>query len=127
MAQFGMHNSSSETLKWNKRKLPDDPALASNRRGTLSFASAGPNTRANQIFINFVDNAYLDNEGFAPFARVLSGMNIVDKLYSGYGEGGRGDGRDGKGPSQWRISQQGNQYLNEFFPRLSYIDYAALV
>lgn len=127
MAQFGMHNSSSETLKWNKRKLPDDPVLASNRRGTLSFASAGPNTRANQIFINFVDNTYLDNEGFAPFARVLSGMNIVDKIYSGYGEGGRGDGRDGKGPSQGRISQQGNQYLNEFFPRLSYIDHAALV
>ena len=127
MAQFGMHNLSSETQKWNKRSLPDEPVLASNRRGTLSFASAGPNTRANQIFINFVDNAYLDKEGFAPFARVLSGMNIVDKIYSGYGEGGRGDGRDGKGPSQGRLSQQGNKYLNELFPKLSFIECATLV
>ena len=92
----------------------------SNSRGTVSFARAGKNTRSCQIFFNIVNNKYLDKD-FTPFARIVSGLEHIDALYNEYGEGGKGDGSDGRGPSQHRVVTQGNKYLDQYFPKLSYI------
>jgi peptidyl-prolyl cis-trans isomerase A (cyclophilin A) len=73
------------------------------------------------MFINLVDNKNLDGMGFSPFAQVTRGMDVVDQIYDGYGEGGSGDGSDGQGPSQGRLQEEGNRYLKKVFPRLSYI------
>lgn len=127
MAQVGIAGDPSVSAKWRGRTFPDDPVTTKNTRGTVSFATAGKNTRTTQIFINYRDNSYLDGQGFAPFAEVVSGMEFIDSLYSGYGEGGQGDGRDGRGPNQGRIQRFGNHYLDEHFPKLSYIVSARLV
>ena len=88
----------------------------------VSFATSGADSRTTQMFINFSDNSNLDGMGFTPFARVIEGMDsCVDKLYSGYGEGGAGDGKDGRGPSQGRLQSEGNKYLKRTFPKMSYI------
>lgn len=121
MAQTGMHGDPAVGKKWRKQNIPDDKVTQSNKRGYVTFAMAGPNTRTSQIFFNTVDNKFLDKQGFAPFASVESGMEYIDALYNKYGEGGRGDGKDNKGPSQGKINQEGNKYLNEVFPHLSYI------
>lgn len=99
----------------------------SNTRGMLTFAHAGKNTRGHQLFINIADNPYLDKQGFPPFGRVVEGMEYVDALYDKYGEGGKGDGSDHKGPSQGRIAREGNPYLDQYFPKLSYIVRAELL
>merc|ERR1712048_939075 len=82
------------------------------------MGTSGKNSRTTQMFINFVDNAFLDSQGFAPFAEVVEGMDVVDRLYAGYGEGRPA----GNGPEQGRIQSEGNEYLERDFPRLSYID-----
>lgn len=112
VAQFGINGDPVKQKFWrNKKPIMDDPVVQSNRRGTLSFATSGPNTRTTQVFINTGNhNAFLDKEGFAPFAEVVSGMDIVDHLYSGYGED----------PDQGSIQQSGNEYLNKAFPKLTY-------
>src|ERR1019366_9544864 len=87
VAQFGVHRDYDVHDKWRKFFIIDDPAKEHNVRGTLTFAQAGPNTRATEIFINLGDNsAALDAQGFAPFAKVVEGMDVVDKFYAGYGE-----------------------------------------
>ena len=88
----------------------------------VTFATAGPNTRTTQVFINFADNARLDGMGFAPFGQVVSGMNVVDSLYSGYGEGAP----SGRGPDQGRMQQEGNAYLMKDFGKLDYIKKASI-
>lgn len=105
--------------KWRSASIPDDPVKVSNARGTVVFATAGPNTRTTQIFINTREqgNAFLDRQGFAPFGVVVEGMDVVDRLYAGYGEGAPG----GKGPNQGLIQQKGNAYLASQYPLLSYI------
>jgi len=104
VAQFGLPAKAQPELK----SIRDDPVLKSNKRGTLVYATAGPNTRTSQLFINFGDNSFLDKQGFAPFGEVLGdGMSVVDKFYSGYGEK----------PDQGRITKQGNVYLNANFPK----------
>jgi len=85
----------------------------------LTFATSGKNTRTTQLFLNLVDNSRLDGMGFAPFAQVIEGMDTVDKIYSGYGEG--------RGPNQSRIQSEGNDYLNRDFPLLSYIKSAEIL
>lgn len=114
MAQFGVHGSPEVSSKWASARIPDDPPKQSNKRGFVSFAMAGKGSRTTQIFINLVDNARLDPMGFAPFAEVVSGMDVVDKLHKGYGEGAPG----GSGPSQGRIQTEGNVYLERDFPLL---------
>jgi peptidyl-prolyl cis-trans isomerase A (cyclophilin A) len=107
-------------LLWKSHPIPDDPGAVSNTRGTVVFATAGPDTRTTQIFINTKaeGNASLDESGFCPFAEVVEGMDIIDQLYAGYGEGPpSGD----TGPVQGLIREQGNVYLESFFPKLSYI------
>jgi len=117
MAQFGVSGEPAVAKTWRERKLKDDPNKASNTRGRVTYAMAGPNTRTTQLFINFKDNSFLDGQGFSPFAEVTEGMDVVDKLYNGYGEGSPG----GRGPDQGRIQGEGNKYLEKDFPLLSYI------
>ena len=117
VAQFGMHGDPSVNKRWDDRPIPDDSVVQSNKRGTLVFATSGPNTRGNQFFINFADNASLDRQGFSPFGRVVEGMGVVDSIYAGYGEE----------PDQGRIGAEGNRYLKRSFPRLDYIKSARVV
>jgi peptidyl-prolyl cis-trans isomerase A (cyclophilin A) len=117
VAQFGMHGDPDVNRRWTDRRIPDDPVRQSNSRGTVVFATAGPNTRGNQFFINFADNRQLDAQGFSPFGRVVEGMNVVDSIYAGYGEN----------PDQSRVADEGNTYLKRHFPRLDYIKSARVV
>ena len=122
MAQVGIHGNPTIAKAWVNARIQDDPVKQSNRRGFVTFATGGPNTRTTQIFINFRDNVSLDKMGFAPFGEVTSGMNVVDRLYSGYGDGPP----DGKGPNQPRVQGEGNTYLNKDFPRLDVIKAATI-
>jgi peptidyl-prolyl cis-trans isomerase A (cyclophilin A) len=117
MAQFGIHGDPAVSAAWRPARIPDDPVKQSNSRGMVTFATAGPNTRTTQFFINFGDNAMLDGQGFAPFGRVVEGMETVDKIHAGYGEGAP----RGRGPDQGRIQAEGNKYLEKDFPKLDYI------
>jgi peptidyl-prolyl cis-trans isomerase A (cyclophilin A) len=123
MVQFGISGDPKISAVWRDANINDDPVKMSNARGTITFATAGPNTRTTQVFINFADNRGLDRQGFSPFGRVISGMNVVDALYSGYGEGAP----QGNGPEQGRIQSQGNAYLMRDFPKLDYIKKATIV
>lgn len=117
VAQFGISGDPAVSKEWRSRTIKDDPVNASNKRGTLSFAMAGPNTRTTQLFINYGDNAQLDGMGFSPFAQVVDGMEVVDALYSEYGEGAP----RGRGPDQGRVQKEGNDYLKKEFPDLDYV------
>lgn len=123
MAQIGFNGDPAVNAAWKGAKLPDDPVNHSNLRGTVSFATSGPDSRTTQFFINYTKNAYLDGYGFAPFGEVTEGMDVVDSLYSGYGEGAP----RGRGPSQARIAQEGNAYLKKEFPKLDYIVKATII
>ena len=122
MAQFGIHGTPTIQAAWRNAQIKDDPVKGSNKRGFVVFATAGPNTRTTQLFINFGDNASLDRQGFAPFGEVTKGMDVVDKIYNGYGEGAP----RGKGPDQGRLQAEGNAYLGKEFPRLDYIKTATI-
>lgn len=117
VVQFGINKDPAVEAKWRAMSIPDDPVKESNKRGYLTFATAGPNTRTTQIFINLADNERLDGRGFAPFGKVVQGMDVVDNLYSGYGEE----------PQQPMIEENGNQYLQNHFPQLDYIKTAKIV
>lgn len=123
MAQFGISGEPAKAAEWRDKNLKDDKVLKHNSKGMLTFATAGPNTRTTQIFINFGDNTFLDSQGFAPFAKVSEGMDVVDKLYKGYGEGAP----SGRGPNQGTIQSRGNAYLTEQFPKLTYIKAATVL
>jgi len=122
MAQFGIHGTPAVQSAWRAASLKDDPVRQSNKRGTVTFATAGPNTRTTQFFINFGDNTGLDKQGFAPFGEVVSGMGVVDKINAEYGEGAP----RGKGPDQGRLQSEGNAYLTKEFPKLDYIKSATI-
>jgi peptidyl-prolyl cis-trans isomerase A (cyclophilin A) len=122
MVQFGINGDPSISSRWRSARISDDPVQKSNARGMITFATAGPNTRTTQVFINFADNSMLDKQGFAPFGQVISGMNVVDALYSGYGEGAP----SGAGPEQGRVQSEGNAYLTSQFPKLDYIKSATI-
>src|ERR1700728_4910491 len=117
MVQFGINGDPGISAKWHDANIKDDPVRQSHQRGFITYATAGPNTRTTQVFINYGDNRALDSQGFAPFGRVVSGMNVVEALYSGYGEGAP----QGAGPDQERVQGQGNAYLKSQFPKLDYI------
>jgi peptidyl-prolyl cis-trans isomerase A (cyclophilin A) len=123
MAQFGMNGDPEVNTKWRDMKIKDDPNKKSNTRGMMTFATSGKDSRTTQLFVNFGDNSQLDQQGFSPFAEVVEGMDVVDKLYDGYGEGAP----RGRGPRQDLIAQQGNEYLNDKFPMLDYIKTARIV
>ena len=122
-AQFGIPGDPAVASAWRSAVIPDDPASHANERGTLAFAFTTPRTRATQVFINLSSNPSLDAQGFAPFGVVVSGMSVVDRLYSGYGEAAGGGMRAGH---QDRLFSEGNAYLTREFPRLDFIDRATL-
>jgi peptidyl-prolyl cis-trans isomerase A (cyclophilin A) len=117
MAQFGINGDPKVSAVWREARIQDDPVKQSNRRGFVTYAMAGPNTRTRQLFINYNDrNSSLDKQGFSPFGRVSSGMEVVDALYNGYGES----------PNQGRIQMEGNAYLAKDFPRLDFVKKATI-
>ena len=123
VAQFGINKDPSVSAVWQRANIKDDTVNKSNVRGTLTYAMAGPGTRTTQIFINLGDNKSLDGMGFAPFGEVVEGMNIVDSLYGGYGEGAP----NGGGPDQGKIQSQGKAYLDKNFPKLDSITSAVVM
>jgi len=122
MVQFGISGNPDLSTVWREARIPDDAVKQSNQRGFVSFTTAGPGTRTTQVFINFGNNAGLDGQGFSPFGQVVSGMDVVDALYNGYGEGAP----RGRGPEQGRIQAEGNAYLTTDFPKLDYIKKATI-
>ncbi len=122
VAQFGINGDPATNSLWNQMRIPDDPVHESNQKGTLSFAMNGPATRTTQVFINLADNKYLDSAGFAPFGKVISGIDVPGQLYRGYGDWPP----RGSGPSEERVQREGNGYLERYFPRLDYIKKVAI-
>ena len=116
MVQFGINGNPSTQQGW-ERSLKDDPAKKSNQRGYITFATSGRDSRTTQVFINFVDNKFLDSQGFSPFGEVIEGMDSVDKINAEYGES----------PDQGQINSSGNTYLNAQFPKLDYIKKATII
>jgi peptidyl-prolyl cis-trans isomerase A (cyclophilin A) len=112
VVQWGISGNPAVQAKWRDKTIPDDPVKQGNRMGTVTFATSGPNTRTTQLFINLKNNPALDVQGFAPFGQVISGMSVVEGLYSGYGEM----------PDQSQIQTRGDAYLQPQFPKLDYIE-----
>jgi peptidyl-prolyl cis-trans isomerase A (cyclophilin A) len=117
VAQFGISAYPPVSAVWEKATIKDDSVTQSNKKYSLTFATAGPNTRTTQLFINLADNPRLDGMGFAPFGQVTEGMSVVDNLYADYGEGAPG----GSGPNQDEIQKQGKPYLDKNFPNLDFV------
>eukprot|EP00931_Biecheleriopsis_adriatica_P101636 TRINITY_DN76733_c0_g1_i1.p1 TRINITY_DN76733_c0_g1~~TRINITY_DN76733_c0_g1_i1.p1 ORF type:complete len:217 (+),score=38.81 TRINITY_DN76733_c0_g1_i1:111-761(+) len=111
MVQFGIPPNPTVASHWHDMNIPDDKVTQSNKRGMMTFATAGPNTRTTQLFINFKDNSFLDSQGFSPFAEVIDGMDVVDAIQSKYRER----------PNQGLIQSKGNDYLKSQFPELSFV------
>jgi len=118
VVQFGISPYPEVSKAWRNSVIPDDPVTVHNTRGAVTFASAGPNTRTTQLFVNLGDNENLDSGGFAPVGAVTSGMNVIDKLYSGYG--------DTPTPQQGEMETQGNAWLDKRFPKLDEIKSATV-
>jgi len=123
MAQFGLSAYPEVSSVWETANIKDDPVTQHNVRGNITFATAGPNTRTTQVFISYGNNQALDKMGFSPFGQVTEGMEVVDKLYSGYGEGAP----DGRGPDQGKVGREGRVYLMKNFPLLDSIKTASIV
>ena len=122
MVQFGISGDPKISAPWRDARIADDPVKQSNKRGFITYAMAGPNTRTSQVFINFGDNASLDGQGFSPFGRVVTGMNVVDALNAEYGEGAP----RGRGPDQGRLQMEGNAYLARDFGKLDFVKKATI-
>jgi peptidyl-prolyl cis-trans isomerase A (cyclophilin A) len=120
VVQFGISPTPAVSAAWKHTEIKDDPVTQSNKRGSLTFATAGPNTRTTQVFINLKDNGRLDGMGFSPFGVVDgNGMNVVEMMYEGYG--------DDAGPDQDQLEKQGDAYLKKGWPKLDYIKSATIV
>lgn len=120
VVQFGIHGDPALASKWLESNIQDDKVVSSNKRGFITYAkSSAPNSRSTQLFINLADNERLDAMGFSPFGKVVRGMEVVDKLYGGYGEN--------LTRLQGAIAEQGNKFLEENFPKLDGIKRARIV
>lgn len=122
MVQFGIHGDPKVSAKWRDARIKDDAVKQSNRRGYVTYAMAGPDTRTSQVFINFGDNTSLDSQGFSPFGWIVAGMNVVDSLNAEYGEGAP----RGRGPDQGRMQTEGNAYLAQSFGKLDFVKKATI-
>ncbi len=122
--QFGIAGDPKIAQIWRNASFPDDPVRASNVPGTFAFAMTGPDARTTQIYINTGDQSRLDKMGFAPFGKVIEGMDVVDHLYSGYRERSGGGMRGGH---QGKLFEQGNAYLDRNFPLLDKLIRAQIV
>jgi len=119
MVQFGINGDPAVSAAWRGANLGIDPVKESNKRGYVTYAMGqSPATRTTQVFVNYGDNARLDQSGFTPFGKVITGMDVLDRLYSAYGEGAS--------QNQGRIQAEGNAYLNKDFPKLDYIKKATI-
>ena len=116
MVQFGINGDPAIQRRW-EQTIPDDPAKESNKRSYVTFATSGLNSRTTQIFINYVDNSFLDSQGFSPFGEVTEGMDNIDKIFSEHGEK----------PDQGQINARGNEYLKVSFPDLDYVKKATIM
>ncbi len=123
VVQFGMNGDPKINKDWSAMSIKDDPPKVSNKPGTITFATSGPNSRAAQVFINIGDNSRLDDQGFTPFGEVTQGMQNVQNVYMDYGDGPP----TGNGPDQAAIADIGNPYLEEHFPKLDYIKTARVL
>lgn len=123
MSQFGISPNPAIAKAWMNANIPDDRPLESNKRGRITFATAGPNTRTTQVFINYGDNSFLDSQGFSPFGEVIEGMDVVDQLYADYGEGAP----QGHGPDQGKLQSEGKAYTDRYFPKLDKVIKATVV
>jgi peptidyl-prolyl cis-trans isomerase A (cyclophilin A) len=124
IVQWGVNADPAVQRLWTNLRIQDDPVKGSNKKGTVCFAKLGPASRTTQVFINLRDNSKaLDKEGFAPFGKVVEGMEVVESLYSSYGE----VAPRGNGPDPVQLEIQGNKYIESKFPRLDYIKRATLV
>lgn len=121
--QFGINQDPKVSALWTQLQIVDDPSKQSNTKGTVTFAKRGPNTRTTQIFINMADNLSLNGSGFAPFGKIVEGMEVVEKLYAGYGE----MSPNGNGPDPTKIQAMGNEYLIRNFPQLDFIKTARVL
>jgi peptidyl-prolyl cis-trans isomerase A (cyclophilin A) len=120
VAQFGISAYPPVTAAWRGTDIKDDPVTQSNKKGYITFATSGPNTRTTQVFINLQDNARLDKMGFAPFGVVEGeGMKVVTMFYDQYG--------DDAGPDQPKIEKQGKPYIDKGWPKLDTIKSATLL
>jgi peptidyl-prolyl cis-trans isomerase A (cyclophilin A) len=117
IVQFGINGNPEVSKIWRSANIPDDKRGQSNQPGTVTFATAGPNTRTTQLFINFGNNSFLDSQGFTPFGKVSKGIEVVEAITSEYGER----------PNQGQIQTRGNEYLTEQFPNMDYIKTASIV
>lgn len=117
LVQFGISGDPEKSAVWRKRTIEDDPVKGSNTRGTISFATSGPDSRTTQVFINFRENTQYDQMGFAPFGKVIEGMDVLEAIYS----------KDGQNPNQGVIQRKGNEYLESAYPNLDYINKATLI
>lgn len=113
VVQWGIHGDPAIATKWLQSKIPDDPVVEHNRRGWVTFAMGGPNSRSVQLFVNLIDNSRLDASGFAPVGKVVEGMDVVDKLDGSYGEG--------LTKLQGKIAEEGNAFLEKSYPNLDSI------
>jgi len=123
MVQFGISGNPKIASAMSNANIKDDPQKESNKRGYITYAMGGPNTRSTQFFINFIDNNFLDTQNFPPFGNVVEGMDVVDQIYSGYGEI---PAMGGTGPSPDKIESEGNAYLLKNFPKLDRIKSAVI-
>ncbi len=132
IAQFGIPGVGTDNAQdgstawggWRYRAIADDSVRLKNERGSVVFAMTGPNTRTTQLFVNLKDDLPLDGQGFAPLGRVVTGMEVLDRLYAGYGDSAGGGMR---GRRQDPMFQGGNGYLDESFPRLDKLIRARIV
>jgi len=114
--QWGIQGDPQLQLKWRDKNITDDPVKETNRRGTIAYATGGPNTRTTQLFINLKDNPQLDKRGFSPFGEVVSGMNVVNDIYPGMA----------RRRIKIRFKLHGNEYLQKQFSLLDYIKTARI-
>jgi peptidyl-prolyl cis-trans isomerase A (cyclophilin A) len=117
VVQWGINGDPSVAKSWDSLTIKDDPPKESNKAGTITFATSGSDSRTTQVFVNLTNNTMLDSQGFSPFGEVAEGMSVVQTLYAGYGDGPP----QGRGPDQKAITDIGNAYLEEHFPRLDHI------
>jgi peptidyl-prolyl cis-trans isomerase A (cyclophilin A) len=117
IVQFGAPGDPKANAHWNSLRIADDPPAQKNLRGTIAFATEGPGTRTNQLFVNLADNTHLDRIGFAPIGRVVEGMGVVDSIFAGYREK----------PEYHLLATLGNEYLQRMFPKLDYVTTARII